>query len=671
MQAQLSLVAGAILLAFQSAAQAQSSTVPDPYIPTLPEVSVTAAPTTGSSNTPENTLLMTPAKVLAGDELHRKVGASLGQTLSSELGVAATGFGAGASRPIIRGLDGARIKILQNGMGVADVSSISNDHAVATDGPTARQIEILRGPAALLYGSGSIGGLVNVVNDRIPTVLEPQTTGETDVRYGTVDHGKNGSVLLDGAAGKIAWHVDGSVRNADDYRIPGNRDLNATAADTGRLPWSYSHQHTVGLGASYIEDWGYVGASVSSLDHRYGVPTQDGSQIDQSQTRYDLASLIRHPAVGIEQLELKAGYTDYQHNELDLDGVPQTRFNNRANEVRLSVTHAPLDDWHGVFGLQTTDEKFSALSVETSGPDTVPVTQSNTVAGFVVEARDFGSLRLSSGLRLESVKRQPVTGQNRSFDLASYSAGGLWSWVPGFGVGLTAAVAQRAPATEELYSAGPHDATATFDIGNSAFQKEVSHNLELSLQKTQDAWRWKINVFQSHVSNFIYGQLTGLTVNDEGSLGGDLSQRVFRQAPATLRGGEAEITYNRLGQGGSWRGFIDHSRGVLDEAGSLPLQPATRLGIEADYRRDHWQTGISVVHAQAQDRLAAGETETPAYDLVNAHLDYTQKWGSREVTWYAQLDNLLNDEIRYATSVLKDVAPQPGRQLLIGVRTAF
>ncbi len=664
MQLQRTLLASAVLSVLASTSFAQTASPVPTATPAvsqqevaLPTVTVTATPFGAS----EGAQILAPAKVLSGDELNNKMGSSLGDTLSRELGVSASAFGAGASRPIIRGMEGSRVKILQNGMDVSDVSGLSNDHGVTIDGPTARQIEILRGPAALLYGSGAIGGLVNVVNDRIPTVLEPEPTGEAELRYGTVDKSGTASVSATGSAGPIGLHVDGSARNASDYQI----------SDGHHLPWSYARQHSVGVGASYIQDWGHIGASVAQLESRYGIPTEEGAQIDQKQTRYDLDTLVKNPFASFETFKFKLGYTDYKHSELDLQGVPETNFANRAIESRWELTHAPVAGWHGTFGLQTEGNQFSALSADGGAPDTVPVTKSSSAAGFVVEERDFGPVRMNAGLRYENVKRKPVTGEDRSFNLTSYSVGGLWPFTPGYGLGLTVSVAERAPATEELYSNGLHDATGTFDIGSTAFKKETSHNFELSLQKTHGLVRWKANLFENQVKDFIHGQITGNLVDEDGLPGGDLRERVFGQADAVIRGAEAEVSYNLRGQGLSWRGFADTSRGSLNDGGSLPLQPATRFGADIGFKQGPWRTGASVIHAQSQDRLAVSETPTPSYTQLDANLSYTQRVGSNDVTWFMLAKNLLNEDIRLSTSVLKDVAPLPGRNFIVGLRTRF
>lgn len=679
MNIQRTLLASAVLSALSTlstfaVAQAQSAAPAAPAVPpagteeiVIPKVIVTATP----FGRTESDQILAPAKILAGDELRDKLGATLGETLSQELGVSASAFGAGSSRPIIRGLEGTRVKMLENGMGVADVSGLSNDHAVSADGATARQIEILRGPAALLYGSGAIGGLVNVVNERIPTALEEHIGGQAEMRFSTVDRARAASASIDGAAGRIGFHIDASVRDADDYKIPGARVLGEPDSERGRLRRSFTEQDTLGAGASVVGDWGHAGLSVSTLNHLYGIPSLEGPRIDLKQTRYDVDSLLKSPLSGLEQLKFKLGYTDYQHEELNDENQAEVRYTNRAFESRLEASHRAIAGWRGTFGVQTEHTHFAGQSTE-GGPDTVPVTRSTSAAAFLVEEREFGDLRINSGVRLESVKRKPVTGQQRRFDLASYSIGGMLKLAPGYSAGVTASHAQRAPTTEELYSAGPHEATETFDIGNPGFRRETSRNLELSLQKTSGLIQWKGNLFYNKVKDFIYGNVTGTLLDEEGNPGDELRERIFEQADASIRGAEAEIAYNPHQLGWSGRVFADSSRGKLDGGAALPLQAATRIGIDVGYRSAALRTGIALVRAKPVDRLASfEESATPGYTQLNANLSYTTRIGARDVTWFLLGKNLLNEEIRMSTSVLKDISPLPGRNVVFGARAKF
>ena len=638
---------------------------------TLAPVIVTADP----FGTNENAMILAPAKVLSGDELRDKLGGSLGDSLGNELGVNASGFSTGASRPVIRGLEGPRVKILQNGMSSGDLSAISNDHAVGSGMMSARQIEILRGPAALLYGSGAIGGLVNIVNDRIPTTLEPRATGESELRYSSVDHGTGLSFSADRSAGAIGLRVAGNVMNAGDYRIPGSSagDASASNNDTGKLGFSRNRENNIAVGGSLIQDWGHIGASLSQLDKVYGVHGRDElSKIDLAQTRFDVDSYIKSPFAGFEALRVKLGQTNYRHTELENSGAdPSVRFSNRSFESRWELSHLPIAGWRGKFGLQTEQSNVQALNLDGADP-TVPRTRSQSTAAFVVEEHDFGDWKINLGGRLESVSRRPLTDTKRSFNLGSYSAGVLWAFTQGYGIGATASVAQRAPTAEELYSGGVHHPTDTYDIGDANLKKETSRNIDLSLQKTTQELRWKANVFQNKVKDFVYGSLSTAVL---GVADGMAFDRTFSQADATLRGMEAELSYNYYDPGWFGRLFADTSRGTLDQLGNLPLQPATRTGLSVGYQDSQWRSSLHVLHSSAHNRIASSsiseETTTSAYTRVDASINYVQRYGTTDVTWFLLARNLLNEEIRLSTSLLKDYVPQPGRNLIVGLRTRF
>ena len=674
MQFQTCLMHTAVLSALTSfalTATAQSNDVNN--VSDLSTVTVTSAPF-GKVGALQ---ILNPAKVLAGPELRAKLGTSLGETLGNELGVAASGFGAGASRPIIRGLEGPRVKILQNGLAVADVSSLSNDHAVATESATAQQIEILRGPAALLYGSGAIGGLINVVDNRIPTILIKDTTGEAELRYDSVNRERNANVHIDGAESDIAWHLDGNARNTNDYRIPGRTERANPDAPLGRLPTSFTRENSVTGGLSLIQNWGYAGVAIQNLNDKYGIPTDEKSFIDLQQTRYDFSGAIKSPFAHFKDLQFKAAYTDYKHSENAENGTALTDFKNRSTETRLTIAHEAWVGWEGVWGIQTENTRFSALSASTGRPDTVPTTRSTSFAAFAVEQRQFGDVVINAGGRIENVERKPKAEfqlQKRDFTLGSASIGALWQISKDYAVGVTGSYAQRAPTTEELYSNGPHESTATFDIGDIQLGKEKSRNLELSLQKTTGLIRWKINAFINKFDNFVYGSTDNVFVNEEGTPEpeGEFLRRDWIQAKATIRGAEAELSYNEHGEGLSLRGFADTSRGRLDGLGNLPLQPATRIGGDIGYRHAGWRGVLSVLHAKAQDRLASFETfSTPSYTKVDFNLTYSHPFYNSQLTWFAYGKNLLNQDIRLATSVLRETVPQPGRGVVLGVRAAI
>ena len=648
---------------------------------------------------------LSPNKVLSGDELQNKLSGTLGATLANELGVSATGYGAGASRPVIRGLEGARVQILQNGLSVGDVSSISADHAVANPMQNTHQIEILRGASALMYGSGSSGGLVNVVNDRIVTSMPDALSGAINTSYETANQGKTGNLELDAPAGPLALHLDSTISNSNNYRIPGyaeqggpnaNWAFNPTAPPinipySGKLPFSFSNQNSLGLGASYLRSDGYTGVSLERMNHNYGIPTAEGGFIQQSQNRYDFAHQTNDPFDGFSSIKVSAANTNYQHTEFTNNGVASTQWNNTATEARLELAHKELLGSKGVIGAQLSGSTLNAIDLSTNNYAIVPQTKSNSSALFWVEEGRYGALKTSLGARYNYAAQNPnsatqfpspssqgfqpnsygpPTIQNRQFNLMSYSAGGMLDIARGYGLGLAYTVSQRAPTPQELYSYGPHDSTATFDIGNSNLGTETSHNVELSFQKTLGLIRSKVSVYRNQFTNYIYGFYTGSysTNND------NFSVVQASQANTNIRGVEGDLTYNWNQTGLGGRLFGDISQGSFNAGGNLPLQPAPRLGTELVHQRDGWLTSATYIYSYQQNRLASWEIgPTPSYNLLNANLSYTERIGKINWTGYLALKNLLNEEIRYATSpmAVRLYAPQPGRSLMVGVRAAF
>ena len=524
---------------------------------------------TGSSES--STGILTPTKILQGNELQDKLGTTLGATIGNELGVSQTGYGLGASRPVMRGLEGARVQILQNGLSVGDVSAISADHAVASPVGNARQIEILRGAAALLYGSGSSGGLVNIVNDRILTSLPDEATGSTNTSYDSVSNGRAASGHVDTSFESIAIHVDTAINNNQNYRIPGNSTQGGPNQVwgvppggpfenfTGKLPNSFNNQNNLGVGASYIGKSGYTGISVERLNNNYGIPTPEGGMIAQSQNRYDFQHQTRDPFAGFSSIKFSAANSNYNHTEFSItDGAytPAALWKNIANEFRLELAHKQFMGWKGTFGAQVTRSSVEATEIETGSYAILPSTKTNSNALFWIEEGRWGALQGNLGLRYDLVGQHPnqttefesltvnsgVTPstpglQNRNFNLISYSAGSLWNFTSGYGTGLSYTVSQRAPSAQELYSYGIHESTATFAVGNSNLSKETSHNLEANIQKTIGKVRGKVNVYLNKFSNYIYGYYTGQTATNAE----DFSVVQAQQAAATIKGAEGEL----------------------------------------------------------------------------------------------------------------------------------
>ena len=670
-----------------------------------PSLEITA---TGSQEATQS--ILTPTKILQGDELLNKLGSTLGATLANELGVSATGYGAGSSRPVIRGLEGSRVQILQNGLSVGDVSNISQDHAVGNNMQNTHQVEILRGAAALLYGSGSSGGLVNVVNDRILTNLPDRQTGAINTSYETVNNGRAGALEVDGAFGSVAVHVDTAINNANNYRIPGNSTQsqgepvggwtvppggNGGNNYSGKLPNSFSNQNNLGVGVSYVGQNGYTGVSVERLNNNYGIPTPEGGSINQSQNRYDLQHQTRDPFAGFSLLKFSAANSNYNHTEFNNVGEAASLWKNIANEARFELAHNPLAGWKGTFGAQVSAASLNATEVGTGSYAIVPPTKTNSNALFWIEEGKWSSLQGNLGLRYNNLAQKPnlgtqletkpttppvggstpsITLQNRNFNLMSYSAGGLWNFMHGHGAGVAYTVSQRAPSAQELYSYGAHESTATFDIGNPNLNKETSHNLEFNIQKTSGLMRGKASVYANRFNNYIYGYFTGAAISNDGAEGDGFNVVTAQQAAATIKGVEGELTYNWQQHGVGGRVFGDASQGTFDAGGNLPLQPAPRLGAELAHQRNGWLTNATYIYSYQQNRLASWEQgPAPSYNLLNAGISYTEK--IKDVNWtvYMNLKNLLNEQIRYATTpmAVRLYAPQPGRSLMVGLRGTF
>ena len=582
------------------------------------------------------------------------------------------------------------------------MSSISADHAVANPIQNAHQIEILRGASALIYGSGSSGGLVNVINDRIVSSMPDMVSGAINTSYETVNQGKTANIEVDAPAGPLALHFDSAVSKSNNYQRPGYAEQGGPNATwsinpnqpvnvpySGKLPFSYSNQNSLGLGATYIRTDGYTGVSLERMNHNYGIPTYDGGFIQQSQNRYDLSHQTNDPFDGFSSIKVSAANTNYQHTEFTNTGVAATQWNNTATEARVEMMHKEFLGSKGVIGAQVNGATLNATDLSSNNYAIVPQTKSNSSALFWVEEGRYGPVKTSLGARYSYAGQNPnlatqfpspssqgvpssygpPTLQNRQFNLMSYSAGGMLDVARGYGLGLSYTVSQRAPTPQELYSYGPHDSTATFDIGNANLATETSHNVEISFQKTLGLFRSKASLYRNQFSNYIYGFYTGAysSVNN-------FSVVQASQASANIKGAEGELTYNWNQNGVGGRVFGDISQGSFNAGGNLPLQPAPRLGSELAYQRDGWLTSATYIYSYQQNRLATWEVgPTPSYNLLNANLSYTERVGKINWTGYVMLKNLLNEEIRYATSpmAVRLYAPQPGRSLMVGVRAAF
>lgn len=621
----------------------------------LPAVVVSAIPGDRGADR-----IVRPVGILAGAELDDVRAATLGQTVAGMPGVQTTSFGQGVGRPVIRGLDGARVAVLGDGLGSGDASTVSQDHAVTIEPFLADRIEILKGPSTLLYGSGAIGGVVNVVDGRIPERMpENGISGRVQLGHDSVSDGDSQVFRVDAGSGGFALHADGMSRRNGDYNTP-----------DGRLPNSYVETRAGALGTSWIGERGFVGVSVSRFLDNYGNPAEPGDPLEgepavhvqMAQTRHELKAALDAPFAGIDKVEFSFGHTDYRHVEFEGDEVGTT-FTNRSNEGRLLFTREAAG-WLGAFGVQAFNRNFSAIGEESF----VPPSRSRGLGVFATGRRDIGAFGIELGARTDRQESTPIDGDTRDFRPYSLSAGLSWHMSDNWHATINLDRAQRAPAEEELFSHGPHVASATFEIGDPMLGKETANQLELGLHWHAERVDAKVAAYANRYDDFIYLADTGLVEDD-------LPVRRWSQADARFRGMEAEATFHLAGNASGHydlRVWGDKVRATLDGGGNLPRMPSTRAGTELSWRNDDWRAGFGATHYFRQDRTAPFESETPSFTLVGARV----AWSFLETDrggWEAYLDgsNLTDRTTRLSTSLIKEQAPLPGRSVSIGIRGMF
>ena len=623
--------------------------------------------------------MTTPAEVLEGDELVLRREATLGETLERLPGVRSSSFGAGAARPVIRGLDGARVKVLSDGVELLDASTISPDHAVTSEPLLAERIEVLKGPATLLYGGGAIGGVVNVIDRKVPTyVPEKGYEGELELRANSVANEGAGVFGITAGGGNFAVRAEGTKRQADEYEIPGS---------PSRQAGSYNDTDTFTLGASYIGGRGYLGLAYGEQNNRYGLLAHEhadchthGSDwhcgghghdhdhehdsvpyVDMRQKRWDMRGELSEPLPGFELARLRVGHSNYQHEEIE-GGEVGTRFNNDATDGRLELTHQPLFGWRGVLGGQTQRRDFEALGDEAY----VPPTLTRNHGLFLLEEYTTGAWRYELGLRHEWQDIEADGRRDTDHSGTSVSAGAVWTFAPQYSLGFSLSRSQRLPTAEELYANGPHAATRTVELGNVELEEETSHNAEITLRKFAGATTFSFSLFRNEVKDFIYAADSGHDI------GGGYREIEYRQQDAVLSGAEGEVR-QQFTDATAFTLFGDHVRGKLrDGGGDLPRIPADRLGVRLDQRFTTALSGqLEFYRVQRQDDLAAYETETGGYNMLGASLGYSGSLNQADYLLYLKANNLLDERAREHSSFIKDEVLLPGRNLTLGVRMTF
>jgi iron complex outermembrane recepter protein len=665
-----------------------------------PAVAVTGNPLGVASDE-----LIVPVATLNGRELSLQRESTLGETLKSIPGVSSTYYGPGASRPIIRGLDGDRVKIMQNGVGILDASSLSFDHAVALDPLVIEQVDVVRGPAALLYGGSGVGGVVNASDNRIPKEAVEGITGRGETKFGGADDQKSGAVVLDAGNGILAIHGDAYRRDSNDLDIPGyqaSRRLRQQQAADGdtvdlrkhKLDNSSQQGDGGALGASLTFDKGYAGLSYSTFNSNYGSVAEPGVRIDMESNRWDLATAFHDLGPLISGVKFRMAHTDYQHREIE-DGEIGTTFRNSGIEGTFEAMHGKIGNLTGVLGVQYQNTDFEALGDEAF----VPRTNTDNKAFYMyeelpVELFDRHALKLSFGGRIEHDKLSssgggpddvnnpgtPRFGSSQSKTFAPFSAafGALYAFDEHWALTGNLAHTERAPTYNELFANGPHLATGQYEVGDPDLDLETSNGIDTQIRWKSGSHSFSAGVFYTRFNNFLSLSDTGRTRDVDGTINPvapeeELSEANIIGVRATFRGFESEGKF-RIYEG---YGDIDlklrgdYVRATNTDTGQpLPRISPLKLGAGLDYKLDRFGARLDVLHAFGQSRTDTFELATSAYTSVNATVTYLMP-SAFHLEVFAKADNLLDEEIRDHSSYLKDISPMGGRSILLGLRGEF
>ncbi|WP_179993911.1 MULTISPECIES: zinc piracy TonB-dependent receptor ZnuD [unclassified Acinetobacter] len=648
---------------------------------------------------------------------------TIGDAMADELGVYSNQYGSGSSRPVIRGQDGARVKVLQHASETADVSTLSPDHAITVDPILAKQVEIIRGPSTLLYGAGTVGGLVNVTDQKIPTQMPNNgLEGQVGLRYNTGSDEKLVSAGVTAAlSDQFALRIEGSKRKANDYITPnywvehhddeaGHEDHDHDHDDEGthldkarRVDNTFAEGQTVNIGGSWIHDRGFVGLSYSNRQDKYGLPghsheyhdchphgnklhcgshdpapqpdphdehehTHGGPWIDLESHRYDLRTELDQPFAGFEKLRAHASFTDYEHDELEENKVI-SNFRSKGYDARLELVHQPIAGWEGVFGTQYSQQKIDLTGqVEQHGDhshETVPMpdTKTQKYSLFGLEHKQFGDVHVELGARVEHQKID-VDAQKKDYSDTgvSASAAANWQFAPNYKLSLTGSHQQRLPLAQELYANGIHFATNTYERGNANLDVEKSNNLELGLHYEADKLEYSLHVYHNWFDNYIYGATTDHIET--------FRLIDYQQDKAKFYGTEAKLGY-QISPDYKLSVFGDYVRGEIDNQ-NAPRVPAGRLGTKVDANfADGWSGMAEYYRVFKQDKVAYLEQETAGYNMVNVGVAYAGNYANKQdYRVYFKANNLLDDEVYSHTSFLSNI-PQVGRNFTVGVEFGF
>ncbi len=652
---------------------------------TLDDIVVTAPLQDKKSDSP------LPITVLSDDELRMKTGHSIGDTLKNELGINSQSFGPGVGTPVIRGQAGPRVRVLSNGIGSNDVSAISPDHATSVEPLLAERIEVLRGPASLLYGSGAIGGVVNVIDNRIPSRMFDKLAGAAlEQRFDSTSDETSTTMKVEGGQDSIAYHLDGSYRHRNNLDIGGSgidtakvaiTDPSLSVVDnpTGYLNNTGAEAISGSAGLSWIGALGFAGASINTLNNNYGIaPNGTGEEIVRiamRQQKYDFKSELDKPFRFAKSLRTRLGYTDYEHTEI-ANGSPGAYFTNQSYEGRIELAHQDLGPLRGVVGFQAQSSDFNAIE-KLSGDSIVPRSDIASYGVFAVESFDLGAVTYQLGTRVEQTDIRPDGYANLSYTPVSASASALWKLDTRNSLNLAVTRSSRAPQVQELLSDGYHDATRSFDRGELNLKEETSYNLDLGYRFKSDWLRAEFDLFHNWASDYIYQHRSGDFVDENGDTCATDCVPVLHsaQTDAIFKGYEAKLIFPMMENHYGLLDltlFSDYTRGQFVNGGDVPRMPPLRYGLQLDYNQDKLSTYLRFTRAESQAHVGEFETSSAGYFLLNIGANYQLKaYKDAKLLVFAKGNNLLDQNIRNATSYLRNFAPEAGRGAEVGFRVSY
>ncbi|GLS25786.1 TonB-dependent receptor [Marinibactrum halimedae] len=678
-----------------------------------------------------------PITVLDGEALSKEVRDSLGETLNGQVGIHSASFGSGVGLPVIRGQSGNRVRVLQSGIDALDASAVSPDHSNSITAFNAERVEVIRGPATLLYGNGAIGGIVNVIDGRIKETLPEDTSMSFTQTHDTNNDGNTSNFRFDTAVGNVAFHLDGAYVDTGIVEIPGYAQLEDEHHDDdhddeepghdeheeeheentdGFIGNSETTTKSLAFGSTYVGETGFVGFSVSRLERDYGLPPgthahgeeehegEEGDEgeeheehgevnvnLDMEQTRYEFKAGKNFEG-WLQSATAHLAFNDYEHFEREMEIHEEgeehgdedhddedheeelhepTRFSNEGVELRLQANHAPMGNLQGTFGLQYIDREFSVIGEEAF----LPTTDINTLGVFVVESIEADQWTYEFGARVEDTS---FSKRGCDVDNTTYSASGsaIRELNEQSNIFFGLSRSERSPTEQELFSNSGgetcgtsedlvlHVSTNRFEIGTADLDTEVSSNFEIGYRKFLGEWRGEVNAYYNSIDDFIYLQDTDVEIDES-------TVSVYQQQDATFYGYEAQLSTHFIEEDAyhlDFTLFTDAVRAEFDGGENVPRIPAMRVGTELALISENWSARLRLTEVDEQTEVAHDESETDGYTLLNLYADYHIPALNDSMVVFVRGNNLLDEEIRYHTSLIKDLAPAPGIGFDIGIR---